>query len=85
MNKRECAIIMAYTGIVMLSGFDFNIYYKYLSEICGRSIYSHDLLSERVLNEIKEKSKPDFLELCRTATDISLLNPDGTPYTEGSE
>lgn len=68
MTKRECAIIMAYTGIVTLPG-DFNPYYKYIAEICGRDIYTHHLLDKSVINEIKEKSKADFLKLCETATD----------------
>lgn len=68
MTKRECAIIMAYTGIVMLSG-DLNPYYDYIAEICGRDIYTHNLLDINVINEIKEKSKADFLKLCETATD----------------
>lgn len=69
MTKRECAVIMAYTGIVTLPG-DFNPYYDYIAENCGRDIYTHHLLDINVINEIKEKSKADFLKLCETAEEI---------------
>ena len=67
MTKRECAIVMAYTGVCMLSGFDIDLYYKYLEEKIGRAVYTHEL--PELEEEIKEKAKDDFLDLCRTATD----------------
>jgi len=67
MTKRECAIVMAYTGVCMLSGLDIDLYYKYLEEKIGRQVYTHEMYE--LADEIKEKSKDDFLELCRTATD----------------
>jgi hypothetical protein len=56
---------MAFTGVVMLTGDDLDEFYKYVTEIIGRPIYSHEMgiLAE----EIKEKSRADFLELCKTA------------------
>lgn len=68
MTKKECAIVMAYTGITMLSGEDFKIYHKYIEDIMGRPVWTHELASESVVEEIKEKSKFDFLKLCDKAT-----------------
>lgn len=69
MTDQEKAIVMAHTGICMLAGDKFSIFHKYVEEICGRPIWTHELANENVINEIKEKSKPDFLRLCEGGDD----------------
>ena len=64
MTDRERAIIMAYTGVCMLKGDKLSIFYNYLEEILGYSVWTHELASQTLWEEIKEKSKPDFLTLC---------------------
>lgn len=66
MTKKECAIVMAYTGITMLSDEDFRIYHRYIEDIMGRPVETHELASESVVKEIKEKSRYDFLKLCES-------------------
>lgn len=66
MTKKECAIVMAYTGITMLSGEDFRIYHRYIEDIMGRPVWTHELANESVVKEIKEKSRYDFLKLCES-------------------
>lgn len=61
MTDRERAIVMAYTGVVMLTGDRLNEYYRYLAELYGRPVYTHELLTL----DIQEKSKHDFIELCK--------------------
>lgn len=61
MTNREKAIVMAHTGICMLEGEKLGVFYKYLNELYGRPVYTH----EWVTLDIKEKSKPDFLQLCK--------------------
>lgn len=65
MTKRECAIVMAYTGVCMCSGDDFNIFHKYVEEKLGRPIFTHEFAA--LADEIKERAKDDFIRLCRTA------------------
>lgn len=65
MTKRECAIVMAYTGVVMLTGDSLKEYYKYLNEIMGRPVHSHELAFKNVQKEIKETCRADFLSLCK--------------------
>lgn len=65
MTKRECAIVMAYTGVVMLTGDSLKEYYKYLNEIMGRPVYSHELAFKSVQKEIKEACRADFISLCK--------------------
>ena len=55
MTKQECAIVMAHTGICMLTGNDFSIFHKYVEGIPS------------IAEEIKECSKADFLRLCAEA------------------
>lgn len=66
MTDREKAIVMANTGITMLKGDKFNIFHEYIEQILGRPVWTHELGDEAVWNEIKEKSKDDFIEICRT-------------------
>ena len=61
MTNREKAIVMAHTGICMLEGEKLGVFYQYLNELYGRPVYTH----EWVTLDIKEKSKPDFLKLCK--------------------
>ena len=61
MTDREKAIVMAHTGICMLEGERLGVFYQYLNELYGRPVYTH----EWVTLDIKEKSKPDFLKLCK--------------------
>ena len=64
MTDREKAIVSAYTGIAMLTGDKFSIFHKYVEDILGRSVWTHELASEELWGEIREKSKADFLALC---------------------
>jgi len=65
MTDREKAIVMAYTGVCMLTGNKFEIFHKYVEDIMGRPVWTHEMGVRSIINEIKEKSKGDFLALCR--------------------
>lgn len=67
MTKRECAVIMVYTGTCMLTGDDLDYFYEYISELMGRPVYTHELPA--LADDLKEKAKPDFIRLCREATE----------------
>ena len=64
MTDKEKAIIMAYTGICMLTGDKLDIFYNYLKDLLGYPVYTHKLANTNLWETIKEKSKPDFLSLC---------------------
>ena len=65
MTDREKAIVMAYTGIAMLKGEKINEYYKYLAELYGRPVYTHEI----VTLDIAERAKSDFIRLCEETPD----------------
>lgn len=65
MTKRECAVIMTYTGAWMLTGDDLQYFYEYIAELMGRPVFTHELAA--LADDLKEKAKPDFIRLCREA------------------
>lgn len=69
MTINECAIVEAYTGYCMLAGDKQKYEYQYLEKLLGRPVYTHELASEKMQKIIHEKSKPDFMNLCATATE----------------
>ena len=38
MTKHECAVVMAHTGICMLTDKDFGIFHEYVENIMGRPV-----------------------------------------------
>lgn len=67
MTKHECAVIMAFTGVVMLKGNDLDIFYEYVAKILGRPVYTHEI--GILADEIKESARADFIRLCAEADD----------------
>lgn len=67
MTKREAAVIQAYTGYVILAGDDMKIFYKYCKKLLGFTLYTHEYI--KYADEIKELSKPDFIEICKNLED----------------
>lgn len=63
MTNEEKAIVMAYTGVCMLTGTKFHIFHEYVEKLMGRPVYTHEL--GFLADEIKEKAKDDFIKLCK--------------------
>lgn len=80
MTDREKAIVMAYTGICMLTGDKLGEYYSYLEEIYGRPVYTH----EWSFLDIQEKSKKDFLELCQNTSGEEVICCKDCKHSEPS-
>ena len=70
MTDKEKAIVMAYTGACMLTGDKLQIFHKYVEEIMGRPIWTHEMA--QLADEIKEKSKDDFMALCADKNEQNL-------------
>jgi len=66
MNKKEAAIIGAYTGIMMG---DFSDLHKYIEEKFGRPVFIHELAQVEINDELKKLSKPEFIEICENIID----------------
>lgn len=63
MTKHEAAVIMAYTGVVMLKGDDISVFWKYCKSIYGRAIWTREYPT--LAEKIKDLSKKDFIEICK--------------------
>lgn len=64
MTDREKAVIMAFTGITMLTGDKFDIFHKYVEDLLGRHVWTHELAQKEIWEEIKTKSASDFIRIC---------------------
>lgn len=64
MTDLEKAVVMAHTGITMLTGEKFGIFHKYIEDKLGRPIWTHELASKALWDEINEKTKDDFIAIC---------------------
>ena len=60
MNKREAAIVTAYTGRLIGSFSDFH---EYVEEVFERPVFTHELGDRRITDKLKELSKPDFISI----------------------
>lgn len=78
MTKREKIVVSAYTGILMCS---FDDLHKYIEELFGRPVWTHEMAHEKTQAEIKEKSKAEFLKICGDNNDYG----DKPIYTHCSE
>lgn len=66
MTLEERVIVETYTGYCMTSPEERDEVYKYMAEIMGRPVYTHELADKAVQEELKEKALPDFKALCIT-------------------
>ena len=72
MTKREAAVLEIYTGTVMLEEDDRKYTQQYIEKLLGRSFSYVEFLNENFTAELKERAKPDFLEICRNAYSIVI-------------
>ncbi len=60
MNKREAAIVSAYTEILIG---EFSEMHRFIEEVMGRTVFTHKLVDDKVHQEIKAKVKPHFISI----------------------
>jgi hypothetical protein len=60
MTKREAAVVAAYTGVLIG---EFSEMHKYVEEIMDRPVFTHEMGNKEIAQEIKDKSKEDFISL----------------------
>lgn len=65
MTLEERVIVETYTGYCMTRGDERDEVYKYMQKLLGRPVYTHELAQKSVMNKLHEKSKADFIELCK--------------------
>lgn len=65
MTEHEKIVVSAYTGVLMC---EFGKVHEYIEKILERPIWTHELAREELWEQIKEKSKTDFLKICNDET-----------------
>ena len=60
LTSEQAAILSAHTGI--LCG-DFNTFHRYVEQVMQRPVFTHEMADKKVCEEIKAKSKSDFLAI----------------------
>jgi len=60
MNKREAAIVSAYTGILIG---EFSDMHGYIEEIIGDPVFTHQMADRLFSKHIKELSRQDFINI----------------------
>lgn len=70
MTDREKAIVSAYTGVTMFQGAELKILYDYIEEKLGRPFIDLEMGTESFWIELKEKTRNDFISLCKKETEI---------------
>jgi hypothetical protein len=60
MNKREAAIVSAFTGYLLG---DFSDMHKYAEEIMSGPIWTHQFGDKQFTKKLKAAAKPDYIDL----------------------
>ena len=63
MTREESAIISAYTGVLVGP---FSAMHEYIEKILGRQVFTNELGDWRIRDEIREKSRADFVALAES-------------------
>ena len=70
MTLKEKLIVSAYTGYLMC---DVSEVHKYIEELLGRPVWSHELANPDIQAKIQEKSREAFMKLCNDKEDDKTI------------
>lgn len=69
LTAEQAAVISAYTGFLIG---DFSAMHAYVEKIMGRPVWTHEMGSESVQDEIRKRARADFLAL--NPTTVAAVN-----------
>ena len=70
MTREEAILLSAYTGFLLVP--DFSDVHKFCEDALGRPIWTHEFADQDVQKEIREKLRPQIMELVQN---IAALRP----------
>ena len=70
MTREEAILLSAYTGVLLVP--DFSDVHKFCEDTLGRPIWTHEFADQDVQKEIREKLRPQIMELVQN---IAALRP----------
>lgn len=62
MTYHDKVVLSACTGVLLVDNFD--DVHRYINELLGRPVFTHELASMEIFDEIREKVKPDLFKVC---------------------
>ena len=77
MTKEEAILLSAYTGVLLVP--DFSDVHKFCEDTLGRPIWTHEFADQDVQKEIREKLRPQIMELVQN---IAALRPSSREQVE---
>ena len=70
MTREEAILLSAYTGVLLVP--DFSDVHKFCEDTLGRPIWTHEFADQDVQKEIREKLRPQIMELVQN---IAAIRP----------
>lgn len=68
MTRDEALLLSAYTGYLLVP--DFSDVHEFCERILGRPIYTHEFVDEKIVEEIKEKLKPEIMSMIDNLSEV---------------
>lgn len=68
MTRDEALLLSAYTGYLLVP--DFSDVHEFCERILGRPIYTHEFVDEKIVEEIKEKLKPEIMSMIDNISEV---------------
>ena len=62
LTKEQALIVSGMTGICCIS--PFSLFHEDIEKRLGRPVFTHELASKEVMDEIQDAYKEDFLAMC---------------------
>ena len=66
LTKRQAVVISVYTGTTAC---DFEFIHEYIEELMGRPVFTHELAGDEINEELKKRSRGEFLSICYDKND----------------
>ena len=68
MTRDEALLLSAYTGYLLVP--DFSDVHEFYEKTLGRPIYTHEFVDEKIVEEIKEKLKPEIMSMIDNLSEV---------------
>lgn len=68
MTRDEALLLSAYTGYLLVP--DFSDVHEFCERILGRPIYTHEFVDEKIVEEIREKLKPEIMSMIDNLSEV---------------
>ncbi len=68
MTRDEALLLSAYTGYLLVP--DFSDVHEFCERTLGRPIYTHEFVDEKIVEEIREKLKPEIMSMIDNLSEV---------------